>query len=147
MNNDVSLYLGDDVIEDVTDDVTDCNAVSAQQGEGGVTPTYAHSGCCSIRTSDGASGPDSVSVLVSTPGHGCNFTLSSPDTGGEGRECSRQGEGEGGHEVFTCVLEHLEAGTSYLALISSQTDQEEANITLHTRKFTSTRVTRTSLDQ
>lgn len=117
------------------------------QGAGTVAPAQAQSSPCNITTSDGVSGLDSVSVVVSTPGRGCNFTLSSPGTGGEGRECRKGGSGEGdeegegeeeGEEVFTCALDHLEAGTSYLLLISSQTDQEEANITLHTSKSTST---------
>ncbi|XP_075900111.1 receptor-type tyrosine-protein phosphatase beta [Nelusetta ayraudi] len=112
------------------------------QGAGTVAPAHAQSSPCNITTSDGVSGLDSVSVVVSTPGRGCNFTLSSPGTGGEGRECRKGGNGEGdeegegeeeGEEVFTCELDHLEAGTSYLLLISSQMDQEEANITLHTR--------------
>lgn len=115
-------------------------AVFILQGLGNVAPALLQSSPCSIRTSDGVSGLDSVSVVVSTPGRGCNFTLSSPGTGGEGSECmkedkEREGE-DGGEEVFTCMLDHLEAGTSYLLLISSQTDQEEANVTLHTSKST-----------
>lgn len=117
-------------------------AVFIQQGLASGVPAHTQPSPCSIRTSDGVSGLDSVSVVVSTPGRGCNFTLSSPGTGGEGSECSKEEkerEGEaGGEEVFTCMLDHLEAGTSYLLLISSQTGQEEANVTLHTSKSTST---------
>lgn len=115
--------------------------VFIQQGFGSIIPAHSQSSPCSIRTSDGVSGLDFVSVVVSTPGQGCNFTLSSSDTGGEGSECRKEekerGE-EGREEVFTCMLDELEAGTSYPLLISSQTDQEEANITLHTSKSTST---------
>lgn len=117
--------------------------VFIQQGLANVAPTLPQSSSCSIRTSDGVSDLDSVSVVVSTPGRGCNFTLSSPGTGGEDSECRRKEEEEregeeGGEEVFICRLDHLEAGTSYLLLISSQTDQEEANVTLHTSKSTRT---------
>lgn len=117
-------------------------AVFIPQGLTSVVPAHSQSSPCSIRTSDEVSGLDSVSVVVRTPGRGCNFTLSSSDTGGEGSECRKEEEErgleEGGEEVFTCMLDHLEAGTRYLLLISSQTDQEEANITLHTSKSTST---------
>lgn len=41
-------------------------------------------------------------------------------------------DSEEGEEVFTCVLDHLEAGTSYLLHIRSRTDEEAANVTLHT---------------
>lgn len=112
--------------------------VFIQQGLGSVAPAHTQSSPCSIRTSDEVSGLDSVSVVVSTPGQGCNFTLSSPGTGGEGRECTKEekerGVEEKGIEVFTCTLDLLDPGTSYLLLISSQTDQEEANVTLHTSK-------------
>lgn len=35
--------------------------------------------------------------------------------------------------VFTCMLDHLEPGTTYQLQIQSQRDEETANITLHTR--------------
>lgn len=114
--------------------------VFIQQGLGSIAPAHAQSSPCCIRTSDGFSGLDSVSVVVSTPGQGCNFTLSSPGTEGEGRECNkdekeREGDEGEGIEVFNCTLDLLDPGTSYLLLISSQTDQEKANVTLHTSKY------------
>lgn len=36
--------------------------------------------------------------------------------------------------VFTCVLDHLEPGTTYLLEIRSQSDAETANLTVHTSK-------------
>lgn len=58
--------------------------------------------------------------------------------GGEEDEVARAKTGargkdsEEGEEVFTCVLDHLEAGTSHLLHIKSKTDEEAANVTLHT---------------
>lgn len=45
---------------------------------------------------------------------------------------AREEDSEEGEEVFTCVLDQLEAGTSHLLHISSKTDEEAANVTLHT---------------
>lgn len=58
--------------------------------------------------------------------------------GGEEDKVARAETGAGGkdseegEEVFTCVLDHLEAGTSHLLHIRSQTDKEAVNVTLHT---------------
>ncbi|XP_041819608.1 receptor-type tyrosine-protein phosphatase beta [Chelmon rostratus] len=45
---------------------------------------------------------------------------------------SNQLGAEGG-DVFTCLLDHLEPGTTYQLQIQSQSDAETANITLHTK--------------
>lgn len=48
------------------------------------------------------------------------------------------GDDDGGSKhgggVFTCVLHHLEPGTAYELHIQSHSDEEAANLTLHTRK-------------
>ena len=137
-------------------------------------PTEARPVTCNISISDPVSELDSISLTVSTPGPDCSFTLSAPDSGGDGSECRRRtraGEEEietneiGGKErgeeeeqeeetgvnylgtnqlgeedrgdketggVFTCVLDHLEPGTTYQLQVQSHGDQETANITLHT---------------
>ncbi|XP_028255677.1 receptor-type tyrosine-protein phosphatase beta [Parambassis ranga] len=122
------------------------------------------SGPCNVSVSEAASGLDSVTLTVSTPGHGCSFTVTSVDTGAEGAKCRRGGgeeetneindrevmqQEEGGAnyvgtnqlgvkdgentDVFTCVMNHLEPGTTYQLQVQSQKDQESANITVHTR--------------
>lgn len=49
---------------------------------------------CGISVSDFVSTLDSVSLTVVTPGHNCSFTLTSPDSGGDGAECRRRGGGK-----------------------------------------------------
>lgn len=116
---------------------------------------------CSLWVSDPVYGLDSISLTIRTPGRGCSFTLTQPDEGGDAIECRSKGGGrreensdiraggeegevarvetraggkdsEEGEEVFTCVLDQPEAGTSHLLHIRSQTDEETANVTLHT---------------
>lgn len=112
---------------------------------------------CSISLSELVSSLDSISLTVSTPGQNCSFTVTSPDTDGiECRQKTREEEAlegssrahhvgtdqlgveAGGNksmrEVFTCVLDHLEPGTTYQLQVQSKTDQESANITAHTSK-------------
>ncbi|XP_012724109.2 receptor-type tyrosine-protein phosphatase beta [Fundulus heteroclitus] len=117
---------------------------------------------CSISVSGSESSLSSVSLTVSTPGQNCSFSVTSPDAGADASDCRRtpererrrnetvggqeadratepprvEGE-EGGNgsrsEVFTCVLDHLEAGAAYQLQVWSQTDDESANVTVHTR--------------
>ncbi|XP_065807376.1 receptor-type tyrosine-protein phosphatase beta isoform X1 [Labrus bergylta] len=42
---------------------------------------------CSISVSEPLPELDSISLTVSTPGHDCSFTVTSPDTGADGAEC------------------------------------------------------------
>lgn len=132
------------------------------QGVASVPTTHTPTTPCSLWVSDPVSGLDSISLTIRTPGRGCSFTLTLPDEGGDTIECKSKGGGGGrekrsdiraggeedevarvetgaggkdseeGEEVFTCVLDHLEAGTSHLLHIRSQTDEEAANVTLHT---------------
>nr|XP_046234726.1 receptor-type tyrosine-protein phosphatase beta isoform X2 [Scatophagus argus] len=142
-------------------------------------PSETQSRPCSIFLSEPASGLDSISLTVSSPGQDCSFTLTSPDGGGDAIECRRRSKGdeemetneiggrrergeeeeeeketkvergadylgtnqlgvedggkkEGG-DVFTCVLDHLEPGTSYQLQVQSQRDEETANVTVHTK--------------
>lgn len=111
---------------------------------------------CSISLSELVSSLDSISLTVSTPGQNCSFTVTSPDTDGiECRQRTREEEAVEGssrahhvgtdqlgveaggnksmREVFTCVLDHLEPGTTYQLQVQSKTDQESANITAHTK--------------
>ncbi|AWO98279.1 putative receptor-type tyrosine-protein phosphatase beta [Scophthalmus maximus] len=131
---------------------------------------------CRISVSEPASGLDSVSLTVNTPGRNCSFVLTPLDAGVDHGEClgRRRGDEEpetreiGGREeeevkevkeeeeeegsnylgtdqlaaedagnksageAFTCVLRHLEPGTSYELQVRSQTDEEAANVTVHT---------------
>lgn len=109
---------------------------------------------CSISVSDLSPGLDWVRLKVITPGHNCSFTLTSLDSGEDGSECRRtaggreeleeemggnqlgsgipQGQERGG--VFTCLMDHLEAGTSYRLQIRSQDDHHVVNITMATSK-------------
>lgn len=99
---------------------------------------------CSISLSDLSPGLDSVSLKVTTPGQNCSFTLIPLDSGEDGSECRRtrggpeevggdlQGQEHGG--VFICLMEQLEAGTSYRLQIRSQDDQHVENITIATSK-------------
>ncbi|XP_029901748.1 receptor-type tyrosine-protein phosphatase beta-like isoform X2 [Myripristis murdjan] len=68
-----------------------------------------------------------------TGGHdlGTNEVEGGEDAGNEGAG-GEDGGKEGAGGVFTCVLEHLEPGTAYQLHISSQSDQQGANLTLHT---------------
>lgn len=118
---------------------------------------------CSISVSESVSRLDSISLTVSTPGQNCSFNVTSLDAEADSTECrSRRGEEEGGSnylgtnqlgvedtgnkvvsDVFTCVLDHLEPGTAYQLQIQSQTDDETANLTLHTSKSSSRHTTYT----
>lgn len=102
---------------------------------------------CSISLSDLSPGLDSVSLKVTTPGQNCSFTLIPLDSGEDGSECRRtRGATEvtaGGPEEVggdlqgqehICLMEHLEAGTSYRLQIRSQDDQHVENITMATSK-------------
>uniref|UniRef100_A0A3Q0RGW8 protein-tyrosine-phosphatase n=1 Tax=Amphilophus citrinellus TaxID=61819 RepID=A0A3Q0RGW8_AMPCI len=44
---------------------------------------------------------------------------------------------KGVREVFTCVLDHLEPGTTYHLQVRSKRDEESANITVHTSNISS----------
>ncbi|XP_038161140.1 receptor-type tyrosine-protein phosphatase beta isoform X2 [Cyprinodon tularosa] len=123
---------------------------------------------CSLSVSGSESALNSVSVTVSTPGHNCSFSVTSPEVGADVSECRRipewelwrnktveereevrgataaptaqlllLGGEEGGNssraEVFTCRLDHLDPGTAYQLQVQSQTDNESANVTMHTR--------------
>ncbi|XP_028426103.1 receptor-type tyrosine-protein phosphatase beta isoform X2 [Perca flavescens] len=120
-------------------------------------PAESQSVPCNISVSGPVSGLDSISLTVTTPGRNCSFTVTSPDAAADGAECTaRRNEGEeeeeigtdylrtnqlgvedGGNEelggVFTCELQQLEPGTSYLLQVQSQRDEETANITLNTK--------------
>ncbi|XP_008399067.1 receptor-type tyrosine-protein phosphatase beta isoform X2 [Poecilia reticulata] len=100
---------------------------------------------CSISVSGSVSGPNSVSLTLTTAGLNCSFSVASPDVGADASECRRVPErnkterneterprGAAGG-VFTCTLDHLEPGAAYLLQVRSQTDDESANATLHTR--------------
>lgn len=137
-------------------------------------PAENQSVSCSISVSEPASGLDSISLTVNTPGQNCSFNLTALDAGGDGAKCRRRGDKEietneiGGREqgeereeakeetganylvtnqlgvedggnkeggdVFTCVLDQLEPGTSYQLQVQSQRDQETANVTANTSK-------------
>ncbi|XP_068162666.1 receptor-type tyrosine-protein phosphatase beta [Antennarius striatus] len=103
---------------------------------------------CSVSGCEAVPGVNTVLLTITTAGGNCSFTLTSPEAGGDDVACRRggddwtganataAGEGLGNQEVgqvFTCVLEHLEPGTSYRLLVQSQTDGETANITVHTK--------------
>lgn len=134
-----------------------------QQDVSGAALTQAPPLNCSISVSDLSPGLDSVSLKVSTPGQNCSFTLISLDSGEDGSECrGTRGGAEitaGGREeakeemggdhlgsgvlplqgqergaVFTCLMDHLEAGTSYQLQIRSQKDQQVVNVTMATSK-------------
>lgn len=97
---------------------------------------------CSIALSDLTPGLDWVSLKVTTPGQNCSFTLIALDSGEDGSKCGRTGGDHlGGLQdqervgVFTCLMDHLEAGTSYQLQIRSETDQHVENITTATSKF------------
>lgn len=127
---------------------------------------------CSLSVSGSESALNSISVTVSTPGHNCSFSVTSPEVGADVFECRRiperelwrnetveeredvrgataaptaqlllLGGEEGGNssraEVFTCRLDHLDPGTAYQLQVQSQTDDESANVTMHTSKFSS----------
>lgn len=140
-------------------------------------PAENQSVSCSISVSEPASGLDSISLTVNTPGQNCSFNLTALDAGGDGAKCRRRrrrgdeeietneiggreqgeereeakeetganylvtnqlgvedgGNKEGG-DVFTCVLDQLEPGTSYQLQVQSQRDQETANVTANTSK-------------
>ncbi|KAM3588202.1 uncharacterized protein V6R79_023919 [Siganus canaliculatus] len=118
-------------------------------------PSDAPPASCSISVSEPEPGLDSLSLRVLTPGRGCSFSVLSADTGDDvqckrkgGEEVKQQEEERGGgaehlgleeggqreaEEVFTCVVDHLEPGTAYQLQIRSQTDEETANVTLHTK--------------
>lgn len=116
---------------------------------------------CSISVSESVSRLDSVSLTVSTPGQNCSFNVTSLDGEAESTECRGREEEEGSNylgtnqlgvedrgdkvvgDVFTCVLDHLEPGTVYQLQIQSQTDNETANLTLHTSKSSSRHTTYT----
>ncbi|KAM8739685.1 receptor-type tyrosine-protein phosphatase beta [Acanthopagrus schlegelii] len=57
-------------------------------------PTENQSISCSISVSEPASGLDSISLTVNTPGHDCSFTLTALDAGGDGAECRRRRRGD-----------------------------------------------------
>lgn len=57
-------------------------------------PTQNQSISCSISVSEPASGLDSISLTVNTPGHDCSFTLTALDAGGDGAECRRRRRGD-----------------------------------------------------
>lgn len=139
-------------------------------------PAENQSVSCSISVSEPASGLDSISLTVNTPGQNCSFNLTALDAGGDGAKCRRRRRGDeeietneiGGREqgeereeakeetganylvtnklgvedggnkeggdVFTCVLDQLEPGTSYQLQVQSQRDQETANVTANTSK-------------
>ncbi|XP_068590186.1 receptor-type tyrosine-protein phosphatase beta [Cebidichthys violaceus] len=61
-------------------------------------PTETQSIKCSISVSEPASGLDSISLTVSTPGPNCSFSVSSQDAGADGAECRRRRR-EGDEEV------------------------------------------------
>ncbi|XP_011489637.1 receptor-type tyrosine-protein phosphatase beta isoform X1 [Oryzias latipes] len=100
---------------------------------------------CSISVSEVVSGLDSVSVSVSTAGLNCSFNLT--ESRGDGAECLKIQEAEeevegrrnqtsgsrSSRNMFLCVLDHLEPGTSYRLQVESQTDAESANVTVNTR--------------
>lgn len=44
---------------------------------------------------------DSVSLVVTTPGHDCSFTVTSPDTGADGATCKKRLRTSGNEEVET----------------------------------------------
>lgn len=103
--------------------------------------THAPPITCSIAVSDLTPGLDWVSLKVSTPGHNCSFTLMALDSGEDGSRCrTTAGDHLGGLQdqervgVFTCLMDHLEAGTSYQLQIRSETDQHVENITTATSK-------------
>ncbi|XP_029018669.1 receptor-type tyrosine-protein phosphatase beta [Betta splendens] len=92
---------------------------------------------CSICVLDSASGLDSVSLTVGTSGQNCSFNVTSVDADADGTECRRKRGAEDGSQgagdTFTCALDHLEPGTAYELQVQSQTDNETASLTLHTR--------------
>lgn len=101
---------------------------------------------CSISVSGSASGPNSVSLTLTTAGLNCSFSVASPDVGTDAAECRRVPEWElqgnqtdrprgAGGGVFTCALDHLEPGAAYLLQVRSQTDNESASATLHTSEL------------
>ncbi|XP_076015968.1 receptor-type tyrosine-protein phosphatase beta [Genypterus blacodes] len=150
------------------------------QDQSSAAPTEHRALPCSFTVSAPLSSLDSISVTVKTPGQNCSFSVSSPDTGGDGVECWRRmrgaaGEDAGGEEletneigperqegretrddvagdnylgtnriggedggntdlgaIFNCTLDHLEPGTTYQLEIRSQSDEEAANLTVHT---------------
>lgn len=106
----------------------------------------ASSAPCSISVSGSASGPNSISLTLTTAGLNCSFSVASPDVGTDASECRRVTERElqgneterprsAGGGVFTCALDHLEPGAAYLLQVQSQTDDESANVTLHTSEL------------
>ncbi|XP_031158339.2 receptor-type tyrosine-protein phosphatase beta isoform X2 [Sander lucioperca] len=58
-------------------------------------PAESQSVPCNISVSEPVSGLDSISLTVNTPGRNCSFTVTSPDAGADGAECTaRRNEGE-----------------------------------------------------
>jgi len=57
--------------------------------------------------------------------------------GGNKEGGNKEGGNKEGGQVFTCVMDQLEPGTSYQLEIQSHRDQETGNITMHTSKSSS----------
>ncbi|XP_015818255.3 receptor-type tyrosine-protein phosphatase beta [Nothobranchius furzeri] len=123
------------------------------QGVAGAAPPE-DSVSCSFSVSEMASGLDSVSLTLTTPEQNCSFAAAL-DTGGDAVECRRRETNgtddrpeqngwrpsrqlfDGGNsseaELFTCVLDHLEPGTSYQLQVWSQDHGQSGNVTVHTK--------------
>ncbi|XP_044041315.1 receptor-type tyrosine-protein phosphatase beta isoform X2 [Siniperca chuatsi] len=85
-------------------------------------PTEGQSIPCSISVSEPVSHLDSISLTVNTPGQGCSFTVTSPDAGADGAECTRRQNGDeeietneiGGREQGQKEVKEVEVGANYL---------------------------------
>ncbi|CAJ1054300.1 receptor-type tyrosine-protein phosphatase beta-like [Xyrichtys novacula] len=65
---------------------------------------------CSISVSGTESSLDSISLTVSTPGHTCSFSVSSPDGGADGAECQKRLKTDGHEATETNEIKEKERG-------------------------------------
>lgn len=130
--------------------VVPCHPVFQDLGR--AAPTDDQGVPCRMSLSNPVPDLHSLSLTVTTPGRNCSFTVTALDAGGDRTQCTRTGgEGTGGTggpepgpvdgggtkrggDVFTCVLDNLEPGAAHQLQVQSGSDQEAANLTLHTRK-------------
>ncbi|CAL8263724.1 unnamed protein product [Merluccius merluccius] len=88
---------------------------------------------CSVNITEINAGADRVVLKVTTPGTGCNFTVSH---GGAARQACVPAGRRGGGAAHRCEARPLEAGTLYGLAVRAGDDGEEARVAVRTAPST-----------
>uniref|UniRef100_A0A8C7PJW9 protein-tyrosine-phosphatase n=1 Tax=Oncorhynchus mykiss TaxID=8022 RepID=A0A8C7PJW9_ONCMY len=88
---------------------------------------------CSVNVTEADSGLESITLRLTTEGQQCHFTVLSVDSSSVVTHCVEEPKE---NDTFQCQVVSLEPGTSYALQIMSTTDEQRANVTLHTSPST-----------